>query len=245
MLNFAGIVDSSTIDYPGKIVAVLYLCGCDFRCPFCHNKDIVLDSESCKKTPAEDIIQQLEENFLIDGVCITGGEPLLQEETIDLIRKLKNTRLSIKLDTNTSYPERLAKVIDMVDYIAIDVKAPIEKYGLATGLSDTSKIIESFKKSLEILKSSNIPIEARTTVVPGINDTEEDIIKICNMIANYDFNIYTLQQFRPKNTLDPGYEDKKSPTVEHMRNLAKIAKKYLPNTRVRVGTLEHGFEDVS
>ena len=88
MLNFAGIVDSSTIDYPGKVVAVVYLCGCDFRCPFCHNKDIVLSSDSCKKLEIKEIIDKLKENFLIEGVCITGGEPLLQEDTVEQCRTI-------------------------------------------------------------------------------------------------------------------------------------------------------------
>lgn len=246
MLNFAGIVDSSTIDYPGKVVAVVYLCGCDFRCPFCHNRDIVLNPEKfCKKIEIDDIVKQLEENFLIQGVCITGGEPLLQGETIDLIKKLKKTRLLVKLDTNTSYPEKLAEVINFVDYVAIDLKAPIEMYGLATGLSNTTEIIESLKKSLIILKNSKVSKEARTTIVPGINDKEEDIAKIANIVSEHGFDIYTLQQFRPKNTLDPEYENKESPSVEHMRKLGTVAKKILSNTRVRVGTLKHGFEDIS
>ncbi len=244
MLNFAGIVDSSTIDYPGKIVAVVYLCGCDFRCPFCHNKDIVLDPESCKKLEAEEIIRQLKENFLIEGVCITGGEPLLQEEAIDFIKALKNTKLLVKLDTNMSYPDRLASVINHLDFIAVDIKAPIEKYGLAIGLSDANKIVESLRKSLEILKSSKVPKEARTTIVPGINDTEEDIAEIAKIVADTGFDVYSLQQFRPKNTLDPEYEDKPSPSTELMQNLGKVAKKYLPNSRVRVATMEHGFQDV-
>jgi len=245
MLDFAGIVDSSTIDYPGKHAAVIYLCGCDFRCPFCHNREVVFnDPKVCKKSTIEEIVQKIKENYLVEAVVITGGEPLLQEESLELLKTLKNLGIKIKLDTNGSYPDRLANIINILDFISIDIKAPIEKYGLAIGVSDSRKIIENVEKSWKLVKDAKILKEGRTTIVPGINDSEEDIVKITELVLKGGFNIYTLQQFRPKNTLDPKYEDKSSPDIEQMRSLGKIAKKYLPDCRVRIATLEYGFEDI-
>ena len=245
MLDFAGIVDNSTVDYPGKASAVIYLCGCDFRCPFCHNREVVFNDQSvCKKVSVDEIVEQIKNNFLIDGVVITGGEPLMQNDTIELISKLKGVKM-IKLDTNASYPEILEKVIGMIDFVAIDVKAPFEKYGLAIGSSNDSKTIENVKRSMNILKSSNVPKEARTTIVPGINDSEEDMIKMCEIVKSGGFELYTVQQFRPANTLNPEYEKVPSPSTEEMKKLAIIAKKNLPDIRVRVVTLANGFEDIS
>ena len=245
MLDFAGIVDNSTVDYPGKICAVIYLCGCDFRCPFCHNREVVFNDQNvCKKVSVDEIVEQIKSNFLIDGVVITGGEPLMQNDTIELISKLKGVKM-IKLDTNASYPEMLEKVICMTDFVAIDVKAPFEKYGLAIGSSNDAKIVENVKRSMSILKNSNIPKEARTTIVPGINDSEEDMIKMCEIVKSGGFELYTVQQFRPANTLNPEYEKVPSPSTEEMRSLAIIAKKNLPDIRVRVVTLANGFEDIS
>jgi len=243
MLEFAGIVHSSTIDYPGKMCAVVYLAGCDFRCPFCHNKELVT-KEICEQVDVSKVIEPLANNFLIEGVCITGGEPLMQEETIKLIAGIrKNTPLMIKLDTNGSYPEKLERVLPALSFVSMDIKAPFEKYSQTIGV-DAAYIISNIQKSLDILKKCKFMKEARTTIVPGLNDTEEDIAKIAAIVAENRFDIYSLQQFRPKNTLDPQYENIASPSVEKMRTLAHIAKKYLPNTRVRVATFEHGFQDV-
>lgn len=243
MLDFAGIVHSSTIDYPGKMCAVVYLAGCDFRCPFCHNKDLVT-KQICHEVDVSTVIEPLSNNFLIEGVCITGGEPLMQEETIKLIAGLrKNTPLMIKLDTNGSYPERLERVLPALSFVSMDIKAPFEKYSKAIGV-DATYIISNVQKSLGILKKCKFMKEARTTIVPGLNDTEEDIVEIAKIVAEYGFNIYSLQQFRPKNTLDPQYENIDSPSVDKMRSLAKLAKSHLPNVRVRVATLEHGFQDI-
>ncbi|MBU3904754.1 MAG: anaerobic ribonucleoside-triphosphate reductase activating protein [Nanoarchaeota archaeon] len=244
MLDLAGIVDNSTIDYPGKISAVIYLCGCDFRCPFCHNREVVLnDPMVCKKAEVDEIVEEINNNFLIEGVVITGGEPLMQADTVELIIKLKGVK-KLKLDTNASFPNVLEKVIGMLDFVAIDVKAPYDKYGLAIGTSNFSEIVKNVQRSMVILKSSDVSKEARTTIVPGINDSEEDMVQMCDIVKSGGFEMYSLQQFRPANTLDPSYGDMKSPSVEIMRKLGQTAKKLLPTIKVRISTIEHGFEDV-
>jgi len=241
MIDFAGIVDNSMVDYPGKSCAVIFLYGCNFRCPFCHNKDIVT-GDICKKVNIEDIVKQLVNNFLVEAVCITGGEPLAQDEIIKLIAYIrKNTPLEIKLDTNGSYPEKLERVLPALGFVSIDIKAPFEKYDKAIGV-ESAYIIPKLQKTLEILKTVKFRKEARTTIVPGINDSEEDVIKMATIVNDNKFDMYTLQQFRPINTLDPKYMDILSPSLEQMRILGKVAKSILPQTRVRIVTLEKGYE---
>lgn len=241
MIDFAGIVDNSMVDYPGKSCAVVFLYGCNFRCPFCHNKDIVT-GDVCKKINVEDIVKTIANNFLIEAVCITGGEPLVQEEIIKLIALLrKNTPLAIKLDTNGSFPERFEKVLPALSFVSIDIKAPFDKYSKATGV-DSAYIIPKLQQTLEIMKKGRFVKEARTTIVPGINDSEEDMTKMAAIVAEYKFDLYTIQQFRPHNTLDPSYMDIPSPTLDQMRILGKLAKSLLPQTRVRIATLEKGYE---
>ena len=114
-LNFAGIVDHSTLDYPGKSAAVVYLCGCPYRCPWCQNPELVFE-EGCTEIEIDKIIKNLNENFLLDAVCVTGGEPLMQKNTIELLKKIKqDTDLLLKIDHNGYFPERLKKALPYLD----------------------------------------------------------------------------------------------------------------------------------
>jgi len=245
---YAGIVDNSTLDYPKKTAAVVYLCGCPYRCPWCQNKDLLtMDSPNCRKTDTREIIKELQENFLIDAVCVTGGEPLMQEETIELLKEIKQeTNLLLKIDSNCYYPQRLKKAIAYLDYFTTDVKAPMdERYGKVAGLPERwEEIVAKVKESHEILKNWDNPKEARTTVIPGLLDSKEEIRKTAGIVGEVGFTEYTLQQFRPENTLDPSYENKQSPPRELMVELAREAKKKLPHTRVQIVTLEGGFEEI-
>ncbi len=242
MMNLAGFVGNSSIDYPSKRSAVLYLWGCDFRCPFCNLKEIILDENTCQKVEIGQIVNKLNESFMIDAVTITGGEPLLQEETIRLIAYIKrSTPLAIKLDTNGSFPERLEKAIPGLNFISIDIKAPFEKYSAAVGADFD---VEKLKRSLDMLKTARLFREARTTIVPGLNDTEDDILAIAKIVIENKLDMYTIQQFIPQNTIDPAYEGKEKPDYERMRNLGRIIKERYPGLKVRTATSEHGFEYV-
>ena len=246
-INFAGIVDHSTLDYPGKSAAVLYLCGCPFRCPWCQNRELVLEEENCRLIEIDEIITQLNENFLLDAVCITGGEPLLQEETIELLSRIKSeTKLLLKIDTNCYFPDMLEKAIPYLDFFTTDVKAPLdERYGRVVGLPDHwEEIVSRVKKSLSILKGWNKKKEARTTVVPGLIDSREDIEGVAKIVNDTGFSLYTLQQFRAERTLDPEYGKIKSPSVELMHELGKAAKEHLPDTKVQIVTEKNGFEEI-
>ncbi len=247
-INFAGIVDHSTVDYPEKICAVVYLCGCPYRCPWCQNKDLVLiNEENCRITDIDEIIKQLGDNFLISAVCVTGGEPLMQKETLKLLDRIKvETELLLKIDNNGYFPDRLKTALKYLDFFTIDVKAPLDKrYGKVVGLENNwENIVKRIIKSLNILKDWSNRKEARTTIVPGLIDKKEDIVEIAKIVNDFCFDYYTLQQFRPENTLDPSYEEINSPNLEVMQELGKTAKMYLPNTEVRIVTQENGFEKI-
>jgi len=247
-IKFAGIVDHSTIDYPGELSAVIYLCGCPYRCPWCQNEELVFEKENCKPTDIDYIIDQLKENFLIQSVCVTGGEPLMQKETIELLKRIKSeTDLLLKIDTNCFFPKRLKEVLPFLDFFTTDVKAPLDKqYGDVIGLPNQwMKVVERVKQSQDILMKWSQPKEARTTIVPGLIDKKEDIRKTAEIVNKVGFTTYTLQQFRADRTLDPKYKEIKSPSLELMHELGRAAKQYLPKTKVQIVTLQNGFEEIS
>jgi len=240
-LKIGGIVDSSTVDYIGKLCAVVYLCGCPFRCGWCQNKELVLE-RNCSIVDIEDIINFLNENFVIDAVCVTGGEPLMQKNVIELLRRMRNeTELLIKIDTNLYFPDRLKTALKFLDFVSVDVKSPLDRrYDKLVGINCN---IDRIQESLEILKKWKMPKEARTTIVPNLVDSN-DIRDIAKIVRNVEFDYYTLQQFRPSNTLDEKFEELETLKREDMIKLGRIAKKFLPKTRVRIVTQENGFEEI-
>jgi len=249
-LLWAGMLDFSTVDYPGKLCAVIFLGGCPFRCPWCHSPELATaDTQTCKEKSVSEIVKQLKQNFVIDAVSITGGEPLLQPSTINLLETIKNqTTLLTKIDTTCFFPEQLEKALPFLDAISIDIKAPLnEKYSKATDRNDWELVINNLKRAHNILKNwkrsnPSFMLEVRTTIVPEINNKTEDIEQISHQIAYLNADIYTLQQFRPTKTLDKAYEAKEQISREKIVEWAKIAKTILPNTKVRLITKEKGFE---
>lgn len=199
-----GLQKTTLIDYPGKIACTVFTLGCNFRCRFCSNPELVLPSK-IKKQPRisekEFFAFLKEKRGLLDGIVLCGGEPTLNKDLPDFIKKIRKLGFLVKLDTNGSNPEMLKKLIKqkLIDCIAMDVKAPLtsQKYEAITGIKiDLGKI----KKSMEIIKYSGIDGEFRTTVVPGIH-TKEDIIQIAKDIA--PAKKYFLQNFQPGKTVDP------------------------------------------
>ena len=190
------------LDFPNRTAATVFTCGCNLRCPFCHNASLVVgdrcpdgsmlfDEEAM--VPEEEVFSLLEKRRgLLDGVAITGGEPLLQPDLADFIRKIKNTGFAVKLDTNGFLPERLEKLLaeGLVDYVAMDVKHAPEKYGLAAGIEGLSP--EPFLRSIELIKNSGIEYEFRTTLVKGIHKTEDiaEIAKIVGEGSPYYIQMY-------------------------------------------------------
>ena len=246
-LSVGGIKDISTIDYPEEVVSVLFTCGCPFRCPFCQNWQL-LDYKNCIDKEIEEIIEKLEEySDFVDGVCITGGEPTLQDKgLIEFLKQAKHLGL-LKLDTNGFYPKIVEKILDLevISYIAIDIKAPLEQneYGIACGKLDLEeKIIANVKETINlIITNPSVIFEARTTIVPRLIDKTSQIEKIASSLQGV--RKYVLQQFRPDGgTLDPKFKELEIPSREKILELAKVAKKYIEDVRIR--TLINGEEKI-
>lgn len=197
-----GVHKTTLIDYPGKIASIIFLAGCNFRCPYCQNPSLVKDHEELPTMPEKDALEFLRgRKKWLDGVCISGGEPTLNKELPEFLRKIKNMKLLIKLDTNGTNPQMLKELLDekLLDYIAMDIKAPPERYEEVV----KAKVdLEKIKKSVEIIRNSGVDYAFRTTVVPGLLNSE-DIKKICSWLRGS--KRYYLQQFRNHVTLDASF----------------------------------------
>ncbi len=235
-MEIKGFVDVSFVDWDGKLSSVIFLPTCNFRCPFCHNVNLVLHPEKLDRIPFEDVEDQLKkQRGWIDGVCITGGEPTLHGGLPELCSQLKKMGFLVKLDTNGTNPTMLKELMDrgLVDYVAMDIKAPlnVEKYSKATGIK-AEKLLEKVKESIRLLLGSNMDYEFRTTVVPTLHD-EEDIKQICRSLKGC--KKYVLQRFDVslgKTTIDPDFMSK-SLTEEEMQKFLTITQKFFPNAKLR------------
>lgn len=172
-IRFFGIQKLTLLDYPGKMACTMFTGGCNFRCPFCHNSDLVFLPENTVEIPGEDLMSFLKKrNKILEGVCISGGEPLLHTGLEQYLREIKELGYKVKLDTNGSLPERLKHLVTegLVDYVAMDVKNAPERYGESVGIKnfDLTPVCESIQYLLE----NHIPYEFRTTIVKELHDEE-------------------------------------------------------------------------
>jgi len=229
-MRIGGFQKFSLIDYPGKICAIVFTQGCNFRCPYCHNPELVKPSLFGKTIPEEEIFSFLEKRKgKLDAVEITGGEPTLQKDLVDFIRRIKEMGYLVKLDTNGSNPEILLEIINhgLVDYIAMDIKAPLEKYKeVIHSVINPEKI----KRSIRTIMSSNIKYEFRTTVVKS-QLSKEDIINIGKLIEGAE--LYILQKFIPSKTLDPNFLNEKTYSDGEFKELKKELEKLVCKCLVR------------
>ncbi|HIG99033.1 MAG TPA: anaerobic ribonucleoside-triphosphate reductase activating protein [Thermoplasmata archaeon] len=192
-MNIGGFQKTSLLDYPDRISAIVWTSGCNFRCPFCYNKSLALGT--AELFPQDEILSFLSKRkTLLDGVVISGGEPFLQDDLVDFVKKIRDLRLLVKIDTNGSFPERLAELLEqqLVDYVAMDVKAPQKKYQQLTG---TKLDVNKIDASIELLKTKAPAYEFKTTVIPGLL-TKGDIIDIAQWLNGAE--TYFLQQFKIK-----------------------------------------------
>ncbi len=188
-----GFQKMTVLDYPGLVACTVFTAGCNLRCPFCHNARLVTHIEEPDRISEEEVISYLEKRKgLLDGVCVTGGEPLLQPDIADFLRKVKSFGLKVKLDTNGCYPEKLREIVEegLVDYVAMDIKNSPSRYGETVGIKDFD--ISPVKKSVEYLKSGVIPFEFRTTLVRELHSLS-DMREIGEWIKGTDK--YFLQGF--------------------------------------------------
>jgi len=175
IMEISGLQKLTLLDYPGKLACTIFTRGCNFTCPFCHNSSLVLlDRHRANLIPTDDILQFLRERLgKIDGVCITGGEPLVQVDLKDFIKKVKSIGYKVKLDTNGYSPNKLKELIDenLLDYIAMDIKNSFPKYSVTVGRDNVD--IDKIKASIEIIKKSGIDYEFRTTAIREYLDLDD------------------------------------------------------------------------
>lgn len=204
----AGFQRLTLIDYPGKLATTVFTFGCNFRCPFCHNPELVINR--IMHIPERDYMEKEFFKFLktrkgkIEGVCITGGEPIIQPDLIEFIKKIKKLGFFVKLDTNGARPDILKKIIDqkLVDFVAMDIKNQLKKYGKTAGAKIDQ---ERIKLSVDLIRNSGLPYEFRTTVVPGIHE-EKDFDEIAKWLSGAQS--YFLQEYREGKILDPKLKKK-------------------------------------
>jgi pyruvate formate lyase activating enzyme len=202
-MKIGGFQKTSLLDYPDRISAIVWVSGCNFRCPFCYNKKLALGN--AELFPDEKILSFLSKRKgLLEGVVISGGEPLLQDDIADFIGKIKKHGFLVKIDTNGAFPEKLRELFEqqLVDYVAMDVKAPRMRYCELAGVDvDLSKI----EASIDLIKNKAPGYEFKTTFVPTLLK-KEDIVEIAKWLNGAD--LYYLQQFKPLSPLV-------SSTLEH------------------------------
>lgn len=209
------------IDYPGKIAAIVFTQGCNFRCGYCHNPELVNPDFFNKPIPLEEVLDFLKRRQgKLEAVVITGGEPLFQEGLEDFLKEIKNLGYFIKLDTNGSFPEILKNIIEkgLVDYLAMDIKAPLEKYAsIIKSAIETKKI----KESINLIMNSGLDYEFRTTIVKS-QLKKEDILKIGELLKSG--SLYILQKFVPSKTLNPRFLKKSSYSNEELEEIKRKLK---------------------
>lgn len=199
------------LDFPGRCAATLFTHGCNLRCPFCHNASLVTRAPESEITAAE-VYAFLEKRAgLLDGVCITGGEPLINKEVFELMRGIRARGFAVKLDTNGFFPEALARVLSegLADYVAMDIKSSPEGYAAATGIPDID--ITPVRESIALLMSGKTDFEFRTTAVKGLH-TKKDFEGIADMIAGDEK--YFIQRFVDSGDLIGGGYSAFSPEEE-------------------------------
>ncbi|MGC9517075.1 MAG: anaerobic ribonucleoside-triphosphate reductase activating protein [Methanomicrobiales archaeon] len=222
----------SSLDYPGKISFVIFCGGCVIKCPYCHNPEIIDGGESVK---VEDILKEIEESIqFIDGVVITGGEALIQYKDVQkILEYCKDHELLTKIDTNGCFPDRIEKIIHLIDYVGLDIKAPFNKYKDIIG----SDIADKVKKTMKIcLNTPDTFLECKTTYVPTLMD-KDDVLKIALEI---NCDLYTIQQFRNRIVLDKSLSNVPNPTRDELLEIALEVKPYQKNIKIK--TSEFGEE---
>lgn len=226
-MNIQGYQKMTLLDFPGKVACTVFTGGCNLRCPFCHNASLV-QTPTIYVSSEEDVLQYLQKRKgVLDGVCVTGGEPLLQPDLIPFLQKVKDMGFLLKLDTNGSLPAKLKQVLEtgLLDYIAMDVKNSKEGYPLAIG-ADTD--FSLFEESMKLIKESGVPYEFRTTLVKGIH-TPKDMHALGQMLK--DAPRYFLQKF-----VDSGdiLGNGCSPFSEQdLNDLLTIVQHYIPHAELR------------
>ncbi|MBQ8140770.1 MAG: anaerobic ribonucleoside-triphosphate reductase activating protein [Clostridia bacterium] len=223
-----GLQKTTLLDFPGKVACTVFTGGCNFRCPFCHNASLVISPDRDEQISEDEFFSFLEKRrSILDGVCVTGGEPLLQKDIESFMKRIKDMGYLVKLDTNGSFPERLKSILDqgLADYVAMDIKSSEEKYPLLCGIDvDTKKISES----ISLLIKGRIPYEFRTTIVRELHSLKdiEDAAKWIEGASRY-----FLQSFKDSGDVISSGLSAYSP--EELRKILDAVRKAIPSAELR------------
>ena len=227
-MKIQGLQKMTLLDFPGKVACTVFLGGCDFRCPFCHNGEL-LDGAAPALLDDQELLKFLKgRKGLLDGVAVTGGEPLLRKDLPELLRAVRDLGFSVKVDTNGNHPDALEGLLreGLADYVAMDIKNSPEKYALTVGLKSLD--LGPIRRSVELLKGSSIPYEFRTTVVDQLHSAE-DFEAMGQWIAGA--KAYYLQPFTDRDSVP--YAGFTAPTRENLEKYASVARVYVPYTSIR------------
>lgn len=225
-MQIGGVQKTSLLDFPDKISAIVFTQGCNFRCGYCHNPELIVLKNEPSYT-VDGFFEFLEtRKGKLDGVVITGGEPCLQKDLIEFIRRIKNMGFLVKLDTNGSFPDVLEKALPYIDYVAMDIKAPIDKY-FEIAKYNPDKIL----KSISLIMNSGVDYEFRTTVVKS-QLNYGDFRQIGELIKGA--KRYYLQKFVPSKTLDENMMNETTYSNAEFQEIKNILNEYVENVILRV-----------
>ena len=224
-----GLQKTTLLDFPGNVACTVFTGGCNFRCPFCHNASLIENLPSDERLSEENFFAFLEKRKgLTDGVCITGGEPLLQKDILPFIKRIKEMGFLVKLDTNGSYPAALKALVEegLLDYVAMDIKNAPDAYLKTAGTA--KDILPSIEESVAFLKTGRVPYEFRTTVVKGLHD-EARMKEIGRWLG--DVPRYFIQNFSDAGEV---LTDGLSGFIpSELEGLLLAVKEYIPNAKIR------------
>lgn len=228
-MQIHGLNKTTLLDFPQHVAATVFTGGCNFRCPFCHNKDLVLNPDSQPRIREEEVFRFLEKRKgILTGVCITGGEPALQPGLVDFMLRIKELGFLVKLDTNGSMPDVVKRAVKMeaVDYVAMDLKSCREEYAQAAGIPDLD--LKLIQETVAFLMEEIVQYEFRTTVVKELHSRKalEDIARWIRGCRAYYLQAYA----DSPGVIRPGFH---SYSKEELEELAQLARQYVPNTAVR------------
>lgn len=228
-MRIQGLQKLTLLDYPEHTACTVFTAGCNFRCPFCHNASLVVDIPKESEISEEEFFAFLQKRIgILDGVCVSGGEPLLQPDIEQFIRKIKDMGFAVKLDTNGSFPEKLINLLEegLIDYVAMDIKNSPETYAFTAG---TEKLdIEAVQKSVAYLKEEHVPFEFRTTVVKHYH-SKASFEEIGKWLVGTEK--YFLQNFVDSGDLIG--KNTRGCSAKEMNEFLAIVKKYIPNAKLR------------
>lgn len=227
-MKIGGLQKLSLIDYPERMAAVIFVQGCPFRCHFCHNPSLVLKNRFTTPLEEVEILSFLKtRKKMLDAVVISGGEPTTQEDLLNFITKLKSYGYLVKVDTSGFNPAKLEELLEVVDYVAMDLKAPLTSYSEITGVKID---VANIKKSIKLLLSWNKSYEFRTTLIPSFH-SEEVAQQMAEEISGA--NLYILQRFVPKNVLNPSLSKIKPFCEEELLKFKFIVEKFVKYCYIR------------